>query len=349
MAAFTTIDDPEAHYQTVGYTGNGTADKAITLPGTTAMAPDFVWIKNRDATDNHVLTDAVRGATETLFPNDSGATATVAEGLKSFDSDGYTVGTDVRWNTSTEDYASWNWKMGTTSGLSGGSLTPDGYSFSATAGQGIYEYTGGGSAVTISHGLGAVPKLMIGKRSENDAQEWRVYHATPGPTKNLVLDQNDAANTTIINWNNTAPTSTVFTVGTSLTESSKVMMTYVFADVQGFSKFGQYEGNGNADGTFVYTGFQPEFIIQKDIDATRSWGMFYRLSEADLGNPIDNYLHCDTTASEAESASNGIDFLSNGFKCRGAGAVINTTSTYVYAAWARAPFVNSNGVPGNAR
>jgi hypothetical protein len=124
---------------------------------------------------------------------------------------------------------------------------------------------------------------------------------------------------------------------------------YVFAEKQGYSKFGSYEGNGNADGTFVYTGFQPEFIIQKDIDSARSWGMFYRQAETDLGNTIDNYIIADTNDAEGESASNAVDFLSNGFKFRGSGAVINTTSTYIYAAFSSAPFVNSNGVPCNAR
>ena len=235
MAAYTTVDDGTSFFKPNIYTGTG-AELAITGIG---FQPDMNWIKNRTQTDNHVLTDSVRGATETLFPNyaDPSGQEEVAQGLKSFDSDGYTLGTDIRWNTNTETYVGWNWKMGTTSGLSGGTITPDGYSYSATAGQGVYEYTGGGSAGTISHGLGAVPKFMLGKRSENDAQEWRVYFSALGPTKNLVLSEYDAENTTSINWNDTAPTSSVFTVGSSLTESGKTMMAYIFADVQGYSKF----------------------------------------------------------------------------------------------------------------
>ena len=348
MAAYTTIDDPTAYFKCHLYTGTGSSNAQTFADTDTDMQPDMVWIKNRDATDNHVLTDAVRGATKTLFPNynDPSGEATVAEGLKSFDSDGYTVGTDVRWNTNTEDYVSWNWKMGTTSGLSGGSLTSDGYSFSATAGQGVYKYTGGGSTVTISHGLGAVPKFMIVKRLGN--QEWRVYHVTPGPTKNLVLDQNDAQNTNSANWNNTAPTSSVFTVGTSLTESSFVNMVYVFADVQGYSKFGSYVGNnGGANGVFVYTGFRPSLVIQKAASAANGEWLMTDVKR-NTYNLANTKLEADTT--DAEFTDFGIDILSNGFKTKADGADQQDSGvTYVYAAFAEAPFVNSNGVPCNAR
>ena len=346
MAAYTTIDDPSAFFKVHLYAGTGSSNAQTFADTDTDMQPDMVWIKNRDATDNHVLTDAVRGATETLFPNDSGATATVAEGLKSFDSDGYTVGTDVRWNTSTEDYASWNWKMGTTSGLSGGSLTPDGYSFSATAGQGIYEYTGGGSVVTITHGLGSIPKFMLGKRSENDAQEWRVYHEANGPTKFMVLDQNDAVGTNSANWNDTAPTSTLFTIGTSLAESGKVMMNYVFADVQGYSRFGKYYGNANADGPYVYTGFRPAWILLKRTGSADSWQLF---DSKRLGyNAANDKLTPNSTT--AEGSSTFIDIFSNGFKLTTTNTAVNNSGELnLYAAFAQAPFVNSSGVPVNAR
>ena len=346
MAAFTTIDDPGSFFDTQIYAGTG-AELAITGMG---FQPDMNWTKDRDQTSNHVLTDAVRGATETLYPNYNNGVAgqvTYAQGLKSFDSAGYTLGTDNLWNQSSSyDYVGWNWKMGTTSGLSGGSLTPAAYSFSATAGQGIYRYTGKGSTETIAHGLGAVPKMIIVKRLGN--QEWRVQHEAFGPTKYLVLDQADATQTNSLNWADTAPTSTVFTLGSSLCGTGNDMISYVFADVQGYQKCGSYEGNNNADGPFVYTGFQPEFLIQKDIDVSRAWGMFYRKSEAKLGNTIDQYLHCNTDAAEAESGSNGVDFYSNGFKFKGAGAVINAASTYLYIAFARAPLVNSSGVPVHA-
>ena len=343
MAAYTTVDDAGSFYNTVLYVGNDGTGHAITGTG---FQPDFTWIKNRDATDFHVLTDAVRGATKYLQANDSAATVTNAESLQSFDTDGFTVGNIAQINTSPEDYASWNWKMGTTSGLTGGTITPDGYSFSATAGQGVYEYTGGGSAGTISHGLGAIPTFMMVKRSENDAQEWRVYHQALGPTKNLVLDQDDAANTTSINWDDTAPTSSVFTVGSSLTESAKEMMAYVFVDVQGYSKFGTYVGNGDPDGAFIYTGFRPAWIMTKATSHTQNWGIF---DNKRLGYNVNNeHLYADTTA--IEQTPDAMDILSNGFKMREDRNITNGSGyTYVYAAFAECPLVNSNGAPCNAR
>jgi len=339
MAAYTTVDDGTSFFKPNIYTGTG-AELAITGMG---FQPDLNWIKNRDATDNHVLTDSVRGATETLFPNDSGAQSTVAQGLKSFDSDGYTLGTDVRWNTNTEDYVGWNWKMGTTSGLSGGTLTPDGYSYSATAGQGIYEYTGTGSVETIAHGLGAVPKLMIVKRALDDGQEWRVYHVYNGPTKFMVLDQYDAVGTNTLNWNDTAPTSTVFTLGTSLTESSKVMMAYIFADVQGYSKISTYTGNQNVDGPFCYTGFKPAWILLKSSTTTQGWALFDDKRDY---NGLTYKLTANTTSVETNI---NVDLLSNGFKLRNADTAISTSGVrFIYAAFAKSPFANSNGVPTNA-
>ena len=344
MAAYTTVDDAGSFYNTVLYVGNDGTGHAITGTG---FQPDFTWIKNRDATDFHVLTDAVRGATKYLQANDSAATVTNAESLQSFDTDGFTVGNIAQINTSPEDYASWNWKMGTTSGLTGGTITPDGYSFSATAGQGVYEYTGGGSAGTISHGLGAIPTFMMVKRSENDAQEWRVYHQALGPTKNLVLDQVDAANTTSINWDDTAPTSSVFTVGSSLTESAKVMMGYIFADVQGYSRFGSYTGNGNVDGPYVYTGFKPALVLIKNATgSSMSWTL--RGDALNPFNPADGHVVPNTTA--AEASGKDIDIYSNGFKARTTdGGVNGSGNTLVYGAWAESPFVNSSSVPNNAR
>ena len=343
MAAYTAIVDVGSFYNTVLYVGNDGTGHAITGTG---FQPDFTWIKNRDATDFHVLTDAVRGATKYLQANDSAATVTNAESLQSFDTDGFTVGNIAQINTSPEDYASWNWKMGTTSGLSGGTITPDGYSYNATSGQGVYEYTGGGSAGTISHGLGAIPTFMMVKRSENDAQEWRVYHQALGPTKNLVLDQVDAANTTSINWDDTAPTSSVFTVGSSLTESAKEMMAYVFVDVQGYSKFGTYVGNGDPDGAFIYTGFRPAWIMTKATSHTQNWGIF---DNKRLGYNVNNeHLYADTTA--IEQTPDAMDILSNGFKMREDRNITNGSGyTYVYAAFAECPLVNSNGAPCNAR
>jgi len=343
MAAYTTVDDAGSFFNPVLYSTTGSS-LAVTGAG---FQPDLTWIKLRTSAQVHNLTDAVRGATKYLQSNDSAATVTNAESLKTFDSDGFTVGTDDIVNKSGNTAVSWNWKMGTTSGLSGGTLTPDGYSYNATSGQGVYEYTGGGSAGTISHGLGAVPKLMMVKRSENDAQEWRVYFSALGPTKNLVLSEYDAENTTSINWNDTAPTSSVFTVGSSLTESAKVMMGYIFADVQGYSRFGSYTGNGNVDGPYVYTGFKPALVLIKNATgSSMSWTL--RGDALNPFNPADGHVVPNTTA--AEASGKDIDILSNGFKARTTdGGVNGSGNTLVYGAWAESPFVNSSSVPNNAR
>ena len=345
MAAYTAIDDVGSFFNTVLYVGNDGTGHAITGTG---FQPNFTWIKNRDAADFHILTDSVRGATNYLQSNDSAKTATDAESLQSFDTDGFTVGNIAQINTSPEDYVSWSWKMGTTSGLTGGTITPDGYSFSATAGQGVYEYTGGGSAGTITHGLGAVPKFMMVKRSEHDAQEWRLYFGALGATKNMVLDQSDAANTTSINWNDTAPTNTVFTVGSSLTESAKEMMAYVFVDVQGYSKFGSYSGNGNVNGTFVYTGFRPGWIILKNADTTNGWNIYdvKRMTR----NVSSIVLPPQTTGAGSVSANWAIDIYCNGFKIKSATNEANDNLAQIlYGAFADTPLVNSNGIPGTAR
>ena len=342
MAVYTTVDDAGSFFDANIYAGTG-AELAITGTG---FQPDLNWIKNRDATDNHVLTDAVRGATKTIFPNynDPSGEATVAEGLKSFDSDGYTLGTDVRWNTSTENYVGWNWKMGTTSGLSGGTLTPDGYSFNATAGQGIYEYTGDSSANTITHGLDTTPTFMINKRIGN--QEWKVYHVYNGPTKYMVLDQNDAVGTHSNNWDDTAPTSTVFTIGSDLSASFAYMQ-YVFSPIQGYSRFGSYTGNGNVDGPYVYTGFRPAYILIKNTEAAKNWQIYD--NERSGYNKDNDQLFANTTAVE-DTAEDALDILSNGFKIRVNSDPVNLdTDVMIYAAFAESPFVNSKGIPTNGR
>ena len=154
---------PRDNFKTHLYTGTG-ASNAQTFPETTAMQPDLTWIKNRETSDTHIWTDSVRGATKYITSYDGALSVTNAESLKSFDSDGFTVGTMNEVNTNTEDFVSWNWKMGTTSGIAGSpSITPTAYSINATAGQSIIAYTGTGSVATVPHGLGVAPSLIITK------------------------------------------------------------------------------------------------------------------------------------------------------------------------------------------
>jgi hypothetical protein len=267
---------------------------------------------------------------------DSAGETTDADTLTSFDSDGFSLGADVKVNTDTEKYVAWCWKE------------------SATAGFDIVNYSGTGSAKTESHSLSAVPHLMI-VRSIEASRNWTVYHHknTAAPeTDYLVLDNNAATIDNANRWNDTAPTSSVFTIGTSpqtnwASPSAETYRSYLFSEKQGFSKFGGYTGNNNADGPFVYTGFRPAFLICKKTGATADWIIVD--SKRDTGNVTENYLHASASDAETTYSTNRVDLLSNGFKLRGNSEQFNVATTYIYMAFAEAPFVNSNGVPCNAR
>jgi len=354
MAAYTTIDDPEAHFQAVTYTGNGSANHAITLGGTTDMQPDIVWIKNRDATDNHQLFDAVRGATKRLEPNigegGSEAETTDADTLDSFTSDGFQVDADVKVNTNAEKYVAWCWKAnGTGSSNTDGAINTAATSANTTSGVSINTYEGTGSATTVGHGLGAVPEIIIIRSRDTASVDWAFFHGILGGTKYLLFNTAGAAGTASSLWNDTDPTSTVFTIGTTskVNTDDENYVAYVFTSKQGFSKFGSYEGNNNVDGTFVYTGFRPAFLMVKtaESDAQR-WNI---MDNKRAGfNPNGWRLFADANTAESTSI-NGADLLSNGFKMRINDACVNGTPKYIYMAFAEAPFVNSNGVPCNAR
>jgi len=344
--AYTTIDDPEAHFQAVIYTGDGSADHAITLPADTDMQPDFVWIKNRDGADSHCLFDAARGATEVLHCDTTALEATDADTLDSFTSDGFQVDADVKVNTNTEKYVAWNWKAnGSGSSNTDGSINTTKTSANTTSGFSINTFTGTGSAATIGHGLGVVPKMIIVK-TRGQASTWSVYHASLGETKLLRLEGTNAVGTETGWWNDVAPTSTLFTIGGNHYDDTQVA--YCFADVQGFSKFGSYTGNGNADGTFVYTGFRPAYVMLKKSSGTASWRTYD--NKRDTFNVMDKTLLADADAAEETGTNKYLDFLSNGFKLRSTDADTNASgATYIYMAFAEAPFVNSEGVPANAR
>ena len=328
--AYTTIDDPEAYFQALTYEGNGSS-QSMTLDGDTDMQPDFVWIKNRQDAENHNLTDSVRGEEKVIFSNANNSEATETNGMSSFDSDGFGVSvTNGALNASGEPFVAWCWKE------------------SATAGFDMVGYTGNDTARTISHSLSAVPHLMIIKDRDNSA-DWNVYHHknTSAPeTDYLKLSTHDGTSDRADTLNDTLPTSSVFTVGVNddVNKSSTDFIAYLFSEKQGFSKFGTYEGNGNVDGTFVYTGFRPAFIITKDIDVSGNWNIWDNKRKG--YNPQEALLTTNQTAAELDR---DFDILSNGFKARDSGQSNEGSSTYIYMAFAEAPFVNSNGVPCNAR
>ena len=324
--AYTTVDNPELYFQTKLYTGTGSS-LAITLDGSENMQPDWVWIKERNGATNQMLTDSVRGATKTLHSQNTDTESTDAQALKSFDSDGFTVGTDGDVNTSSDTYVAWNWKK------------------TATAGFDIVSYTGNGSSRTISHSLSAVPKLIILK-NRSESFDWRTYTTViDGSMDYVFLNKTDAKSDDTVS----VPTSSVFSLDNSnqTNKNGNSFIAYLFADVKGYSKFGSYTGNGNADGTFVYTGFKPAFVITKKTSGTSPWGIHD--NKRDPFNEVDELLEADSGAALSDSTY-GRDYLSNGFKIKTSSSGVNGSgNTFIYMAFAESPLVNSNGVPTNAR
>ena len=328
MAVYTAIDNPELYMQVKLYTGTGSS-LSVTLDGDEDMQPDMIWIKARNAQENHAVFDAVRGATKYVKPDETAAEVTDTNSLSAFNSDGFTVVSDGKTGTNARTYAAWNWKE------------------SATAGFDIANFTGNGSARTISHSLSAVPKMIITKNL-NTTSSWTVYNHTVGATKYFYLNTNGDLADWVGHWNDTEPTSSVFTVGTdaSTNGDGNVIVAYCFADVQGFSKFGSYTGNGNANGTFVPLSFRPAFILTKGTSVVSDWVLLD--NKRNVFNTVTGQLQANK--SDAESSTDSVDFLSNGFKVRNQYDSLGSSgNTYIYAAFAEAPFVNSNGVPCNAR
>ena len=333
--AYTAINDPELYFQTKLYTGDGNSTQAITLDGSEDMQPDFVWIKNRTDAHWHNLNDSVRGvgAGEVLRTNNNGAEGGTSGHVSVIGSDGFTVaegsGDAEEVNTSSDTYVAWNWKE------------------SVTAGFDIVLYTGNETARTIAHSLSAVPKMIIAKdRDAND--NWNIYNATIGNDSHLHLNVNNAASGTSTYWQDTTPTSSVFYIGDGgeVNKSGNNFIAYCFADVQGFSKFGSYTGNGNADGAFVYTGFRPAFLLTKRTNSTAQWQILD--NKRDTFNVCGDYLKMD--GADATTSNDVIDFVSNGFKHRSSlGSWNPSGGSFIYMAFAEAPFVNSKGVPANAR
>jgi len=486
MAVYTQIDNPELYFQTKLYAGTGSA-LSITLDGSENMQPDWVWIKERNASSSsHNLTDSVRGAGKGLFSNDNSAEYDYGTGssgsVRSFDSNGFTLGTASQVNPSGVNMVSWNWSAGgsapaitytvkvvsdggnkyrfddfgtsavtldlqeggtytfdlsdssndghpmkfsTTSNgshgggstystgivyqLDGASVTEANYyntsnfnsassrkiiitvsasaptlyyfchyhsgmggqantnstfgssnfsgslkstvSANTTAGFSIVAFTGDGtSGATLGHGInGFTPKVIIVKSRDIGINSWAVGHNSLGFTDYIYLNKTDATVSTAGFWNNTAPTSSVFTLGNNdTTNGSGDYIAYCFAEKKGYSKFGSYTGNGNADGTFVYTGFKPALVIMKETtDSATNWVTYD--NKRNTSNPVNLNLYPNLSNAEGD-ASLDYDFLSNGFKVRTSNGGINASGqNYIYMAFAESPFVNSNGVPTTAR
>ena len=348
------INKPSDYFNTVLYTGTG-SELAITGVG---FQPDWTWIKRRDAVANGGMFDNVRGATKLLSSSQTDGEQTLAQSLKSFDSDGFTLGTGTNGyvNTSGSTTVAWNWlASNTTASNTDGSITST-VSANTTSGFSIVSYTGNGSSTgsnVVGHGLGTTPSMIMikARAGTNAVNNWYCWHKGLSANNNIQLNTTNAQFTTsfasagIIN---TSPTSTTFGFdsGTSvlnINESGTTYIAYCFSEKKGFSKFGSYTGNGSTDGTFVYTGFKPAFIITKSYSNAEHW---YMNDSKRSINGADKKLFPNLNS--AESSEVNSDLLSNGFKLRANNAIHNASGqTYIYMAFAEEPLVGDN--PATAR
>ena len=323
------------------YTGTGASLNVLNSNNTTtavSFKPDMVWVKYRNAAAGHEIIDSVRGATNTIYPNLTSAENSVSS-VTAFNSNGFTVGTDTGANTSGGSFIGWQWQagQGSSSTNTAGSITST-VSVNAAAGFSVVTYTGTGANATVGHGLGVAPSMFVIKIRSAGAYNWVVYHASLGPTLYLLLDTTAGGAISSVPYNNTAPTSSVFSLGNggSTNVSSATTVAYCWAAVAGYSAFGNYTGNGSSDGPFVYCGFRPRFILIKQSSAASNWFMWD--TSRDTFNVIGDVLYASSAS--AELTGYYIDSLSNGFKLRvGGGYGYNENgNTNIYAAFAENPF-----------
>ena len=340
---------PKDYFNTTLYTGTALSN-AITGVG---FQPDMTWLKSRGVTAYHYVFDSARGATKAIFPNDTDEEATNAEYLKSWESDGFTLGTNTGANGSTNTYVSWNWKAGTATGIdtTGSTITPSAYTFNQTAGFSAIAYTGNSTAgATLPHGLGVRPDFVAVKRLDTAGSQWACPFTAMESDFDWVLHwETQSGYSDAVTWfNDTAPTAVNLVLGTnSAVNTAHDYIAYCWARKKGYSDFGVYTGTGNIDGPFINTGFRPAFVMIKRVGTTGSWSMY---DNKRLGyNGGNSFLEANAT--DADDSADQIDLLSNGFKIRNTGTYTNASATpsYVYAAFAEFPFVSSNSKATVAR
>ena len=361
--AYTTIDDPELYFQTVLWSGDSNSPRTITFDGSEDMQPDWIWSKKRNSADYGQIYDSVRtfGAGKEIVPSDnfdegnSTNNSTALGNISSVTSDGFVLtegnhGTSsirsLLNNHSGSTHVAWAWAAGgSASSNTDGSITSS-VSVNTTAGFSICTFTQASSgSFTFGHGLGVAPSMVIGK-SRGNTSNWQIFHTFLGTGKFIQLNSTQAQQT-LSNFWGTIDTSIV-TVGSNQLEASQPSVYYCFAEKKGYSKFGNYTGNGNADGTFTYLGFKPSFVMVRDPGNAENWLMYDNKRPG--YNLNNNHLFANTSDAETASTANTMDLLSNGFKIRSSNNGLNRSGTsFFYMAFAEAPFVNSKGVPCNAR
>lgn len=342
-------DVPSDYFNTVLYSGNSST-QSITGVG---FQPDFAWIKNRNFTYTHGLFDAVRGGDKVLQSSATSAESTNANYITSFDADGFSMGNNPVTNESSRTYVAWNWLAGNgTSSNTDGSITST-VSVNQKAGFSVVGYTGTGvTTETVGHGLGAVPAMVIVKNRDTSTNNghWVTYHQSLAANTQLALNLNIGAAASSAYFGggvNTSPTSSVFSFANGSSNQGNVNETgdnyiaYCFAEVEGYSKFGSYIGNGSTDGPFVYCGFRPAWVTIKRTDASENW--FTLDAKRDTDNGVFNYLRPNTSDADAPAGTPIFDFTANGFKLRnGAGPYNASGGTYIFMAFAEMPFRYSN-------
>jgi hypothetical protein len=341
--AYTEIDDPSAYFQTTLYTGNGSNDLSITNSGNSDLQPDLVWIKQRDSRD-HFLFDSVRGVLQYVASNTTAAESTLSDGLKSFNSNGFTIDDGIGINQNNDPHVSWNWKAGgSASNNTDGDITSS-VNVNQEAGFSIIKYDSNNTAgQTVGHGLGVTPNFLIFKKIDGTTN-WHCWSDTLATTNYINLNLSDAQSSSS-DWISVSNSLITLKTNWGVTNDGGNFICYAFANKQGYSKFGSYTGNGNADGVFVYLGFKPSFVMTKCFSASgQSWHM--QDNKRDGFNYNNHRLFADSSGGEETTVR--MDLLSNGFKYRDGDGQTNG-ATYIYMAFAEAPFVTSTGVPATAR
>ena len=351
--AYTTVNDPSANFQIALYTGNA-GTQNITNDGNANLKPDLISIRNRDYSNSGAWIDSTRGNTKWLETPANANEQTFANNNFGFLTDGFSVDYNGGYNNlnkNSDGYVAWQWKAngGTTATNSSGTITST-VQANTTAGFSIVSYTGNNtSGATVGHGLGAAPDTIILK-ALTDSQNWFVNTPVGGGVGYMMLNQTDAdSGSNVSVWNSTAPTSTVFTLGNSGGVNDSISyVAYCFKSIQGYSKMGNYTGNGADDGPFVYTGFKPAFLMAKKTSGTGTWFMWD--NKRTPFNVINIRMLANTSAGDDTSNDNRIDFLSNGFKIRDNSTSFNdNNSSMFYMAFAENPLVATNDVVGLAR